>query len=90
MKKQSKKKILILGSSSYLGKSLSNHLKNFQVIQTHFTNEQIDSIYFNIIEDSFDDLVRLMVDHDLNEAKKEMTLLNEGLISPTWENPVNF
>jgi len=38
----------------------------------------------------FDDLVRLMVDHDLNEAKKEMTLLNEGLISPTWENPVNF
>ncbi len=37
----------------------------------------------------FDDLVKLMVDHDLNEAKKEMTLLNEGLISPTWENPVN-
>ncbi|OUW38364.1 MAG: GDP-mannose 4,6-dehydratase [Flavobacteriaceae bacterium TMED184] len=37
----------------------------------------------------FKDLVKLMVEHDINEAKKEYTLLKEGLISPTWENPVN-
>ena len=36
----------------------------------------------------FKDLVKLMVDHDINEAKKEYTLLKEGLISPTWESPV--
>tara|TARA_B110000444_G_C18830351_1_gene592860 strand:+ start:841 stop:1872 length:1032 start_codon:yes stop_codon:yes gene_type:complete len=35
----------------------------------------------------FKDLVKLMVEHDINEAKKEYTLLKEGLISPTWENP---
>ncbi len=37
----------------------------------------------------FNDLVKMMVDHDIIEAKKELTLLKEGLISPTWENPVN-
>tara|TARA_B100001287_G_scaffold269018_1_gene266003 strand:+ start:1209 stop:2240 length:1032 start_codon:yes stop_codon:yes gene_type:complete len=37
----------------------------------------------------FDDLVELMVEHDINEAKKELTLLKENLISPTWEYPVN-
>jgi len=36
----------------------------------------------------FKDLVKLMVDYDINEAKKEYTLLKEGLISPTWESPV--
>ena len=37
----------------------------------------------------FDDLVELMVEHDINEAKKELTLLKENLISPTWEYPAN-
>ena len=37
----------------------------------------------------FDDLVKLMVEHDINEAKKEQTLLKEGLISPTWESPLS-
>jgi len=37
---------------------------------------------------SFDGLVEKMVDFDLNQAKKEATLLKENLISPTWENPV--
>ena len=37
----------------------------------------------------FDDLVKLMVEHDINEAQKELTLLKENLISPTWEHPVN-
>jgi len=36
---------------------------------------------------SFDGLVEKMVDFDLNQAKKEATLLKENLISPTWENP---
>ena len=36
---------------------------------------------------SFDDLVKMMVDHDLVEAEKEKELLNKRLISPTWENP---
>ena len=37
----------------------------------------------------FEDLVELMVEHDINEAKKELTLLKENLISPTWEYPAN-
>tara|TARA_Y100000389_G_scaffold16491_1_gene14558 strand:+ start:1022 stop:2062 length:1041 start_codon:yes stop_codon:yes gene_type:complete len=37
---------------------------------------------------SFDGLVEKMVDHDLNQAKKEATLLKENLINPTWEHPV--
>ena len=39
-------------------------------------------------EVSFDKLVQKMVDHDINQAKKEATLLKENLISPTWENPL--
>jgi GDPmannose 4,6-dehydratase len=38
----------------------------------------------------FKDLVKLMVEHDIKEAKKEYTLLKEGLISPTWENPLDI
>lgn len=37
---------------------------------------------------SFKDLVKLMVDYDMHEAKKELTLLRENLISPTWEYPI--
>tara|TARA_B100001250_G_scaffold67363_2_gene53903 strand:- start:23457 stop:24488 length:1032 start_codon:yes stop_codon:yes gene_type:complete len=38
---------------------------------------------------TFKELVKLMVEYDINEAKKEYTLLKEGLISPTWEHPIN-
>ncbi len=37
---------------------------------------------------SIDELVSIMVDSDLNLAKKEKILLDEGLIDPTWENPI--
>jgi GDPmannose 4,6-dehydratase len=35
---------------------------------------------------TFKELVKMMVDHDINEAKKELALINDGLIVPTWEN----
>tara|TARA_Y100000816_G_scaffold175733_1_gene126636 strand:+ start:560 stop:1591 length:1032 start_codon:yes stop_codon:yes gene_type:complete len=38
-------------------------------------------------EKSFEELVEDMVDHDLLEAEKELTLLKDDLIKPTWENP---
>ena len=39
---------------------------------------------------SFNDLVTMMVENDLHEAEKEYTLLRDGLIKPTWENPANI
>ncbi len=36
---------------------------------------------------SFQELVEMMVKNDLELAKKEKTLLDKNLISPTWENP---
>lgn len=38
-------------------------------------------------EYSFTDLVEEMVNNDLHEAEKELTLLKDGLIKPTWEYP---
>ena len=38
---------------------------------------------------SVEDLVKMMVDSDLQLAKRESVLINEGLIEPTWENPTN-
>ena len=38
-------------------------------------------------ETSFEDLVKMMVDSDINLAKREKVLLDENLIKPTWENP---
>lgn len=35
----------------------------------------------------FNQLVKIMVEHDINEAKKDTALLRDGLISPTWEYP---
>ena len=35
----------------------------------------------------FKGLVQIMVDHDINEAKKDLALLKDNLISPTWEYP---
>ena len=37
---------------------------------------------------SFDDLIKLMVESDIEIATKEKMLLDNGLIKPTWENPV--
>ncbi len=39
-------------------------------------------------ETKFEDLVKMMVDHDLNLAKQEKTLIDNNLIKPTWESPV--
>ena len=36
---------------------------------------------------SFEELVNMMVDYDLEEAKREKVLLAENLLSPTWEHP---
>ena len=36
---------------------------------------------------SFNELVKMMVDYDLNLAKREQVLIKENLIKPTWENP---
>ena len=35
----------------------------------------------------FKGLVKIMVEYDINEAKKDFTLLKDNLISPTWEYP---
>lgn len=35
----------------------------------------------------FRGLVEIMVEHDINEAKKDLALLKNNLISPTWEHP---
>ena len=37
-------------------------------------------------ETSFDELVKIMVDNDLELAKKEKVLIENGLLSPTWES----
>ena len=36
---------------------------------------------------SFEDLVKMMVDYDIDLAKRERVLINENLIKPTWEYP---
>ncbi len=38
---------------------------------------------------SFDDLVKMMVEHDLELAEREKVLIEKKLILPTWENPVS-
>ncbi len=35
----------------------------------------------------FDELVKIMVEHDVTEAKKDLALLKDSLIFPTWEHP---
>jgi len=37
-------------------------------------------------ETSFDNLVKMMVDHDLKSAEREKVLIENNLIKPTWEN----
>jgi len=36
---------------------------------------------------SFNDLVKMMVDHDIELAKKEKVLIDNNLLKPTWEHP---
>tara|TARA_Y100000389_G_scaffold204724_1_gene259213 strand:+ start:2043 stop:3074 length:1032 start_codon:yes stop_codon:yes gene_type:complete len=36
---------------------------------------------------SFQDLVSMMVEHDVEEAKREKVLIDNNLLVPTWENP---
>ena len=40
------------------------------------------------LETSFDDLVKMMVESDIELAKKEKVLIENGLLKPTWEHPV--
>ena len=35
---------------------------------------------------SFSDLVKMMVENDIREAKQEKLLIEQGLLHPTWEN----
>ena len=39
-------------------------------------------------EVDFNELVKIMVEHDIVEAKKDYSLIKEGLILPTWEHPI--
>ncbi len=39
------------------------------------------------IKTSFEELVRLMVDSDLDLARKEKVLFDNGMLKPTWEHP---
>jgi len=41
------------------------------------------------IKTSFSDLVEMMIDSDIEIAKQEKVLLENNLISPTWESPAN-
>tara|TARA_A200000113_G_scaffold224808_2_gene243677 strand:- start:671 stop:1705 length:1035 start_codon:yes stop_codon:yes gene_type:complete len=38
---------------------------------------------------SFNDLVELMVNYDIELAKQEKVLIDENLILPSWENPIS-
>ena len=38
-------------------------------------------------EVDFQRLVKMMVENDLNEAEKELTLVKNNLLKPTWEHP---
>ena len=71
-------------------KSIFNHLKKY------FRPNEVDYLLGDPSkikelgwknETSFDDLVKMMVDSDINLAKKEKVLLDENLIKPTWEYP---
>ena len=39
------------------------------------------------LKTSFDQLVNMMVESDIELAKQDKVLLENNLISPTWENP---
>jgi len=36
---------------------------------------------------NIDELVKIMVEHDLDTAKREKVLFENGMLKPTWENP---
>ena len=35
---------------------------------------------------SFSELVKMMVEHDIEEAQREKVLIDNNLLNPTWEN----
>ena len=35
----------------------------------------------------FNDLVKMMVEHDIEEAQREKVLIDNNLLNPTWDNP---
>lgn len=39
-------------------------------------------------ETSFDDLINMMVESDLELAKREKILLDQDMLKPSWENPI--
>jgi GDPmannose 4,6-dehydratase len=41
-------------------------------------------------EVQFQQLVHMMIDHDLNLAKREKLLIEEGYLEPTWDNSTAF
>ena len=41
------------------------------------------------LKTSFSDLVQIMVESDIELAKQEKVLLENNLISPTWESPTS-
>lgn len=41
-------------------------------------------------KNSFKSLVKMMVDEDIENAKKDKVLIENNLIIPTWENPTKF
>ena len=75
-----------------------NHEDYIQTSEKYFRPNEVDYLLGNPKkaldnldwkpETDFRELVKMMVEHDINEAKKDYTLLKENLISPTWEAPV--
>tara|TARA_B100001996_G_scaffold380359_1_gene367655 strand:- start:178 stop:1212 length:1035 start_codon:yes stop_codon:yes gene_type:complete len=75
-----------------------NHEDYIQTSEKYFRPNEVDYLLGNPKkaldnldwkpETDFKELVKMMVEHDINEAKKDYTLLKENLISPTWEAPV--
>ena len=39
---------------------------------------------------NFEELVKMMVDHDIVLAKQEKVLIENNLLKPTWENPITI
>ena len=53
-----KNKILVIGSSSYLGQYLSKHLDKKNVILTHFSKPSSDSIFFDLNKNNISDILK--------------------------------
>ena len=51
-------KILVIGSSSYLGQYLSKYLNKKDVILTHYSKPFLDSIYFDLNKNNISDILK--------------------------------